>query len=345
MPKSMFLNMIKDEMYQLRYSKRSIEAYLKWISSYIHFHQKKHPNLMHDKEVEAFLSHLVLELDVAASTQKSALNALVFLYRDIIRQPLNFKLSFIKSTRQQKLPIVLTTDEVRNLLAVVNAQYKLAVSILYASGLRLMECMRLRVQDIDFDFKSIRVWHGKGGKHRVVTLADNLIPTLRQQISLVKHYLEADLHNPEFAGVWLPHRYRIKNQSANKTIGWQYLFPSARLSKDPENKLMRRHHIDESSVQRAVRDAARKAKIDKTVTPHTLRHFLKNASLHFSLRAILRMFKFSSRQICATHLLQSGADIRTVQDQLSHSDLRTTQIYTHILQRGGNSVVSPLSRL
>lgn len=186
---------------------------------------------------------------------------------------------------------------------------------------------------------------GKGGKHRVVTLADNLIPTLRQQISLVKHYLEADIQNPEFAGVWLPHRYRIKNQSANKTIGWQYLFPSARLSKDPENKLMRRHHIDESSVQRAVRDAARKAKIDKTVTPHTLRHFLKNASLHFSLRAILRMFKFSSRQICATHLLQSGADIRTVQDQLSHSDLRTTQIYTHILQRGGNSVVSPLSRL
>ena len=321
MPKSMFLNMIKDEMYQLRYSKRSIEAYLKWISSYIHFHQKKHPNLMHDKEVEAFLSHLVLELDVAASTQKSALNALVFLYRDIIRQPLNFKLSFIKSTRQQKLPIVLTTDEVRNLLAVVNAQYKLAVSILYASGLRLMECMRLRVQDIDFDFKSIRVWHGKGGKHRVVTLADELIPTLQQQITVVKQYLDADLLNPEYRGVYLPHRLRLKFKNANRSIQWQYVFASRQLSKDPEDQSLRRHHIDGSTVQKAIRHAAKKASIPKTVTPHTLRHSF------------------------ATHLLQSGADIRTVQDQLGHSDLRTTQIYTHILQRGGNSVVSPLSRL
>jgi len=166
--------MIKDEMFKLRYAKRTIEAYLKWISSYIHFHQKKHPNLMYDSEVEAFLSHLVLELDVAAATQKSALNALAFLYRDIIHQPLNLKLNFVKSTRQQKLPVVLTTDEMRRLLVVINVQQKLAVSILYASGLRLMECIRLRVQDIDFDFKSIRIWNGKGGKHRVVTLADEL---------------------------------------------------------------------------------------------------------------------------------------------------------------------------
>ena len=321
MPKSMFLNMIKDEMFKLRYAKRTIEAYLKWISSYIHFHQKKHPNLMHDKEVEAFLSHLVLELDVAAATQKSALNALAFLYRDIIHQPLNLKLNFVKSTRQQKLPVVLTTDEMRRLLAVVNAQHKLVVSILYASGLRLMECIRLRVQDIDFDFKSIRIWNGKGGKHRVVTLADELVPSLRQQIVVVKQYLEADLSHPEYSGVYLPHRLRLKYKSAPKQLAWQYLFPSGRLSVDPESKLVRRHHIDESSVQKAVRNAAKAAKITKAVTPHTLRHSF------------------------ATHLLQSGADIRTVQDQLGHADLRTTQIYTHILQRGGNSVVSPLSRL
>ena len=321
MPKSIFLNMIKDEMFKLRYAKRTIEVYLKWISSYIHFHQKKHPNLMHDKEVEAFLSHLVLELDVAAATQKSALNALVFLYRDIIRQPLNFKLNFVKSTRQQKLPVVLTTDEMRRLLAVINVQQKLAVSILYASGLRLMECLRLRVQDIDFDFKSIRVWNGKGGKHRVVTLADELVPSLRQQIVVVKQYLDADLSNPEYSGVYLPHRLRLKFKKANRSLQWQYLFVSRQLSRDPEDQSLRRHHIDGSTVQKAIRFAAKKALIDKQVTPHTLRHSF------------------------ATHLLQSGADIRTVQDQLGHADLRTTQIYTHILQRGGNSVVSPLSRL
>ncbi|ABG40363.1 integron integrase [Paraglaciecola sp. T6c] len=268
-------------MYQLRYSKRTIEAYLKWISSYIHFHQKKHPNLMHDKEVEAFLSHLVLELDVAASTQKSALNALVFLYRDIIRQPLNFKLNFIKSTRQQKLPIVLTTDEVRNLLAVVSAQQKLAVSILYANGLRLMECVRLRVQDIDFDFKSVRVWNGEGGKHRIVTLADELIPSLQQQITVVRQYLDADLLNPEYDGVYLPHRLRLKFKNANRSLPWQYVFASRQLSTDPEDQSLRRHHIDGSTVQKVIRHAAKKANIPKIVTPHTLRHSFKKCVLAF----------------------------------------------------------------
>lgn len=321
MPKSLFLNMIKDEMFKLRYAKRTIETYLKWISSYIHFHQKKHPNSMHDSEVEAFLSHLVLELDVAAATQKSALNALAFLYRDIIRHPLSLKLNFVKSTHQQKLPVVLTTDEMRKLLAVIHVQQKLPVSILYASGLRLMECVRLRVQDIDFAYKSIRVWNGKGGKHRVVTLADELIPSLHQQLAIVKQYLEADLQNPKYTGVYLPHRLRLKYKNTNRSLQWQYLFASRQLSLDPEDQSFRRHHIDESTIQKAIRGAAKKAQIGKTVTPHTLRHSF------------------------ATHLLQSGADIRTVQDQLGHADLRTTQIYTHILQRGGNSVVSPLSKL
>jgi integron integrase len=321
MVKSPFLRMISDEMFKMHYAKRTIETYLKWISSYIHFHNKRHPAHMHDTEVEAYLSHLILQLDAAAKTQTTALNALVFLYREIIRQPLTLKLNFVKSRRQPKLPVVLTIDEMRSLLQFISAKQKLAVSMLYGSGLRLMECVRLRVQDIDFDFKSVRIWNGKGGKHRVVTLADNLIPALRQQVSAVNQFLTADTENPNYFGVWLPHRLRLKNKSAPKQLAWQYLFPSGRLSLDPESQLIRRHHIDESSIQKAVRSAAKVAKIAKIVTPHTLRHSF------------------------ATHLLLSGADIRTVQDQLGHADLRTTQIYTHILQRGGNSVMSPLSRL
>jgi integron integrase len=184
-----------------------------------------------------------------------------------------------------------------------------------------MECVRLRVQDIDFDYKSLRIWTGKGGKHRVVTLAEELLPNLQRQIMLVEQYLKSDLYVPNFQGVWLPHRLRIKYGSANKALNWQYLFPSRELSIDPETKLLRRHHIDETSLQKAVRNAAKAAHIQKHVTPHTLRHSF------------------------ATHMLQSGADIRTVQDQLGHADLRTTQIYTHILQRGGNCVLSPFSRL
>jgi integron integrase len=321
MSQSPFLKLISDTMYERRYAKRTIETYLTWIKGFIYFHHKKHPAHMGDSEVEAYLNHLVIKKDVAASTQSTALNALAFLYRDIIKQPLKIDLNFVKSGRPVKLPVVLTLDEVKRFFEKVDSNHRLAISLLYGSGLRLMECVRLRVQDIDFDYKSIRIWNGKGGKHRVVTLAEELIPSLRQQIMLVTQYLNADSNNSDYQGVWLPHRLRIKNATAAKDIKWQYLFPSRHLSVDPESNLLRRHHIDETAVQKAVRNAARAAHIDKTVTPHTLRHTF------------------------ATHLLLSGADIRTVQDQLGHADLRTTQIYTHILQRGGNSVMSPFSRL
>lgn len=319
--KSLFMTMIKEEMFKRHYAKRTIESYLKWISSFIYFHKKRHPAQMHDVEVETFLSHLVIELDCAAATQKSALNALAFLYRDILSKPLSLKLNYVKSSRQQKLPVVLTVDEMRSLLNCINANFKLPASLLYGSGLRLMECVRLRVKDIDFDYKTIRVWHGKGGKNRVVTLSDNVIADLHKQIVMVEHYLSSDKVNPEFSGVWLPNRLRIKYKSASKDLGWQYLFPSRQLSVDPETSKLRRHHFDESGLQKAIRIASHKALIKKSVSPHTLRHSF------------------------ATHLLQSGADIRTVQDQLGHADLRTTQIYTHILRQGGNAVISPLNRL
>lgn len=217
--------------------------------------------------------------------------------------------------------MVLTHEEVKRLFAFISANQKLLVSLLYGSGLRLMEAVRLRVKDVDFDFSCLKIWNGKGGKHRVVTLAPELHPALRSQIVLVEQYLNSDIAHPDYAGVYLPNKLRIKYQTAIKILPWQYLFSSMKLSIDPQSKLLRRHHCDETTVQKSVRIAAVKAKFQKHVTPHTLRYSF------------------------ATHLLQSGADIRTFQDQLGHADLRTTKIYTHILQRGGNSVLSPLSRL
>ncbi|AEF04625.1 integron integrase [Alteromonas naphthalenivorans] len=319
--KSMFMQMVVQHMRNRRYAKRSIQLYSGWIVSYIRFHNTRHPAEMGDKEVELFLSHLVNKKNVAPATQASALNALAFLYRDILEKPLSLSLDFVTSRRQAKLPVVLTQDEVVALFAQLPAHLKLPISLLYGSGLRLMEAVRLRVKDIDFDYNAIRIWDGKGGKHRVVTLASELKPGLNRQISVVESYLIADLDNPSYQGVYLPHRLRVKYQNAPKELGWHYLFPSARLSVDPENGKTRRHHIDESSIQKAIRITASACGLKKKVTPHTLRHSF------------------------ATHLLQSGADIRTVQTQLGHSDVKTTQIYTHVLQQGAQGVVSPLSRV
>lgn len=273
---------------------------------------------MHDKEVEAYLSHLVAVKDYSVSTQKIALNALTFLYAKVLNKPLSMELDFIKSHRPRKLPVVLTTTETQALLHCAPANHHLALSMLYGSGLRLMECVRLRVGDIDFDYNCIRIWFGKGNKHRVVTLATSLIPALKVQCEQVEVLLALDLKNLQYAGVWLPNRLRKKYQTACKTLPWQYLFPSNKLSVDPESQKLRRHHIDEKQIQRAVKRAASLAGINKHVTPHTLRHSF------------------------ATHLLSRGADIRTVQEQLGHTDVRTTQIYTHIIQRGGHGVISPL---
>ena len=319
MERSQFLASVERYMYQRRYAKRTIETYLLWIRRFIVFHQKRHPSTMGDTQVEEFLNYLVLERHVAAQTQALVLNALTFLYREIVKQPLSLRLNFVKSHKPRKLPVVLTVDEVAGLIANTTPKYFPLVALLYGSGLRLMESVRLRTQDIDFDYSCVRIWNGKGGKHRTVTLAPDLHRHLRAQIIQVEDLLSIDLRDPEYGGVWLPTALRHKYQDANRQLGWHYLFPSAKTSVDPETGLKRRHHIDETSLQKAIRGAAKSAGIKKTVTAHTLRHSF------------------------ATHLLAAGADIRTVQDQLGHADLRTTQIYTHVLQMGGNAVKSPLS--
>ena len=321
MPRSPYLSEIENYMRARNYAKRTIETYTYWIKDFILYNHKKHPNNASEEEVEQYLSFLVNSRRVSAKTQATALNSLAFLFREMVKRPLDLNLNFNKSSRQQKLPVVLTVDEITRLLTFLNVSVLLPCQLMYGSGLRVMEVMRLRVKDIDFDYHALRIWNGKGGKHRTVTLAPELVESLRVQVSIVQRYLENDLNHVEFSGVWMPDALSVKYPKASKEIGWQYLFPSERLSIDPESGLKRRHHKDESGLRKYIKQAAKDANIMKTVSPHTLRHSF------------------------ATHLLEAGADIRTVQEQLGHSDVKTTQIYTHVLQRGANAVTSPLSKI
>jgi len=318
---SPFLQHITEQMRVKRYAKRTIETYIYWIKAFINFNNKIHPTQCHDREIEAFLSYLTNNMNVAPRTQALALNALVFLYRHIINKPLTLELNFNKSKTTTNLPVVLNKQEVALLLSHVNSTYELPCKLMYGSGLRLMEVVRLRVQDIDFDYHSICVWHGKGGKNRRVTLAKELTSTLKRQIEFATAYYEKDKHNSKYCGVWLPYALARKYPQAPYELGWQYLFPSIHLSTDPESNKKRRHHIDHTALRKTLKIAASKAQIVKKVTCHTLRHSF------------------------ATLLLQRGADIRTVQEQLGHSDIRTTQIYTHVIEHGANGVRSPLSDL
>jgi len=316
---SVFLAYVTEKMRLKRYAKRTIDTYVYWIKAYINFNKKQHPNLFHDQEVENFLSYLANEMNVAPKTQAVALNALVFLYAHLLNKPLTLELNFNKSRVTPKLPTVLTHEEILKLLKSVQDPYDLPCKLLYGSGLRLMEVVKLRVQDIDFDFHCITVWNGKGGKNRRVTLAKELLEPLKTQISLVRAFFDKDITNEQYSGVWLPHALDRKYPNAAKEFMWQFLFPSKRLSADPETGEIRRHHFHSTVLRKAVKQASIAAKIEKNVTCHTLRHSF------------------------ATHLLQRGADIRTVQEQLGHSDLRTTQIYTHVIEHGANGVRSPLS--
>ncbi|MES9853985.1 MAG: integron integrase [Candidatus Thiodiazotropha sp. L084R] len=318
---SPFLNSISDYMIVRQYSKRTIDTYLYWIKYFIVYHQKRHPEEMHDAEVEQFLTYLAKDRSVAIATQKIALNTLAFLYNKFLSKPLGDVSQFKRARKQPKIPTVLTRQEVASLMTFLLGTQRLVASLLYGSGLRRIEAVRLRVKDIDFEHLQVQVWNGKGFKHRLTTLAPELVAMLKSQIDRVRVLLEEDLQNGKYAGVYMPDALGRKYPKACFSLGWQYLFPSAKLSFQPGTRSLRRHHIDESGVNRSIKTAAERAEIGKQVTSHTLRHSF------------------------ATHLLESGADIRTVQEQLGHADVKITEIYTHVLKRGAFGVRSPLSDL
>ena len=321
MYQSPFLNEISDFMLARRYSKRTIKTYIAWIRSYIVFCDKQHPSKLAMSDVERYLTYLAVKRKVSASTQALALNSLMFLYNKFLEQPLGDVSAFKRSRKQAKLPVVLTQNEVKLLFDHIPLQYQLLFGLLYGSGLRRMEAVRLRTADIDTDLKQVRIWNGKGLKHRLTTLAVELLPMIDLQIKKVDSLLAQDKRNKLFEGVWMPDALARKYRHANKSLAWQYLFPANRLSVDSESGSIRRHHLDESMINKVIKNAGRSAGIRKTISSHTLRHSF------------------------ATHLLQSGVDIRTIQQQLGHSDVKTTEIYTHILKQGADGVKSPLSYL
>lgn len=327
MANSPFLAAVRDFMTVRRYSRRTIDSYVYWIKYFILFHGKKHPSELPFEAIEQFLTYLAVERNVAAATQAIALNALAFLYEKYLQKPLGDIGEFRRSSRAPKLPVVLTHTEIKALLDNLSGEHLLMASMLYGSGLRRIELLRLRVKDVDFDNLQLQVWGGKGGKHRLTTLATELVPLLKTQIKRVEFLLEQDNRLADYAGVWMPDALARKYGSAAKHLNWQYLFPASRVSFDPAGTqsgarpLLRRHHFDETGLNRIVRNAARAAGIKKQVSCHTLRHSF------------------------ATHLLHAGVDIRTVQQQLGHTDVKTTEIYTHVLKQGAHGVRSPLSRL
>lgn len=311
------LEVVRQSLRTKHYSIRTEEVYLGWIRRFIAFNERRHPRDLGAAEVTAFLSDLAVRGNVAASTQNQALSAILFLYRDVLGVELPWMQDVIRAKRPRKLPVVLTRDEVQRLLVHVDGDSGLVVRLLYGTGMRLLEGCRLRIKDLDLEKRIIVVRDGKGAKDRVTVLPGSLVADLERQRNRALQKATMD-RKAGVAGVWMPNALARKYPSASSDVAWQYLFPAASLSRDPRADVVRRHHIDEHRVRRAVKQAAMQAALLKPVSPHTLRHSF------------------------ATHLLESGYDIRTVQELLGHSDVSTTQIYTHVLNRGGLAVRSPL---
>lgn len=314
------MDQVKEVLRYHHYSIRTEQSYVKWILSFIRFHDKRHPKTLGKAEIEAFLSDMAVNKNYAASTQSLALNAIVFLYKQVLDIPIAEDLSPVRSKKPVRLPVVLSQAEIVRLFAEMSGVSALLAKLMYGGGLRVMEVLRLRVKDIDFENGYLVVRDGKGGKDRTTLLAKSLVPELQKHLEWVKQIFETDREN-KVPGVYLPDALSRKYPKAGVSWEWQYVFPSKSLSTDPREGIVRRHHISESNLQKAIRAAKNKAGIDKRVTSHTLRHSF------------------------ATHLLESGTNIRVLQRLLGHADVKTTEIYTHVLQQNIAAVISPLEQL
>ncbi len=317
--KPKLLDQVRQQIRLRNYSIRTERVYAEWIKRFIRFHAYRHPAEMGAAEIEAYLSHLAVKRDVSASTQNQALAALLFLYKQVLKQELPWLDNVVRAKRPQHMPVVLTRDEVQRVLARLSGVPWLVASLLYGAGLRLTEALRLRVKDVEFSRREILVRDGKGQKDRVTVLPGTVIAVLQEHLLKVKRLHERDLAEG-FGRANLPYALARKYPNAAAEWGWQFVFPSVNRSEDPRGAGTFRHHIHEKTIQRHMREAVRQAGIIKPATPHTLRHCF------------------------ATHLLEAGQDIRTVQELLGHADVKTTMIYTHVLNRGGLAVLSPLDR-
>ena len=315
-----FLDTVRDQIRVKHYSLRTEQAYLDWIRRFIHFHGKRHPAKLGAQEVEAFLTHLAVERHVAASTQNQAKSALLFMYKHVLGVELPWLDGVEQAKTPARLPVVLTRGEVARVLEGLEGTHALIGRLLYGTGMRIMEALRLRVKDVEFSRHEIVVRDGKGSKDRMAMLPRAIEPLLGAQIERVRGLHLRDLADG-YGAVWLPFALERKYPNAARDWGWQYVFPALHRSRDPSGRDEHRHHLSDQAFQRAMRQVVRDAGLCKPATPHTLRHSF------------------------ATHLLDAGYDIRTVQELLGHADVSTTMIYTHVLNRGGRGVVGPLDRL
>ena len=319
-PSPRLLDQVRHRIRVKHYALRTEQVYVGWVKRYIHFHGRRHPRDLGAADVEAFLSHLAVRRNVSASTQNQAKAALLFLYKEVLGITLPWLDEIVQARVSRRLPVVLTTREVKRLLDELDGKMWLVAALLYGTGMRLLEGLRLRAKDLDFERRAIVVREGKGAKDRITMLPEHLVLPMRDQWTKARQLHAADLV-AGFGDVEMPYALDIKYPKAGKQWAWQFVFPGATRSADPRSGVIRRHHLYPQSVQRAIRDAASRAALVKPVSPHTLRHSF------------------------ATHLLQAGHDIRTVQELLGHASVETTMIYTHVLNIGGRGVRSPLDAL